>query len=1107
MTVRSTRARSLALVLCATFGVLTVQLSTIRPASAITSVSLTKDVTVGSPPSGSFAGASSGDGWDVLFYGDSIFNIFHHGSQFLLDCHLQADGTHCNTVGGISPWPKTVSSPAPLSDFTSPAHASGWIDDTTGKLYGWTSRISDGTGGVLCVDLTTSAENPYCGFTALTAAGDNPEPNSTAIGGRAIVGTKMIAYDATIAKVLCFSTATDAACAGQPFALDVGSIAVYGGGISDTNTVAAGGKVFIHVEDDGSTGGVITCFNPATNAECAGAWPQLVSAAYPGVGSQVGAPFPYLSTTGAVTGVCLPYDTVYPCWNSSGASITTPAAMLSALGSTDLWNDGAVLGTRAFIATGQSATGRDAVYCYDFATAAGCPNFPIETASTTYLYTVTPDPVRNGCMWINADNSGGGGSQIRTFDGFDGSPGCSDRVHVGSSVVIPDAGCEALGWTNVQVLDPAPSGYASATLSLTDAQGTPVAGGTDLVVDGQGNVDLSTLVIPDTVLYTATFLSPTFSPTGVIFRFTWDSTNTNTCTANATTVPDAPTITTVAPNSADGGLTVAFTPPVDPGSSPISSYVYSTDNGATWRDRADGGAGTSPLEITRTSTDGTSLVDGVSYDVIVRAVNAAGIGLASNAIAHVAVVPELLAAPSSVALTLGNADPVSLVYLAGYTAGVTIEATTSNGTIAVVGNAGLTESPCTTCSGGAITFAGPQDAVNVALATLTDTAATVGGGSVRVAVIKDGDTLPTQSATINLVVTLGHLTRPSAPTVSEASLSTLNVVFNPTADAVSYTVRVYRSNGTTLVGTPHTSFTSGTDITGLDPHTTYRFTVTAIADGTTNLDSSEGFQTAAATLAPPPPPVVPKTPPPPHPSPCATPRPSQLIPTGTGTVYAVRSDRNLTAVPVFNGAAAALEQPIIDAVATSSGHGSWSLAADGGVFTAGDASFAGSLAGPTLAAPVVGIAGTPCRTGYDVLAADGGVFTFGRAQFYGSMGATKLNMPMTGLAVTCSGQGYYTVAGDGGVFTFGNARFHGSTASQPLTSPIFTVVPNCADSGYWLVARDGGVFTFGNVGFYGSLGGATLTSPVVALLPTPTFHGYWLITADGKAFPFGDAAH
>ena len=169
-------------------------------------------------------GPNSGDGWDVLFYGDRIFNIFHHGSQFLVDCHLQTDGSHCDTVSSVSPWPKTVVSPDPVSDFTTPAHASGWIDTGAGLLYGWASRMADGTGGMVCVDLTSTAENPYCGFTALTDVGANPQTNTTAFGGRAMVGDQMLAYDPAIQQMLCFSTATDAACPGQPFDLAIGGI-------------------------------------------------------------------------------------------------------------------------------------------------------------------------------------------------------------------------------------------------------------------------------------------------------------------------------------------------------------------------------------------------------------------------------------------------------------------------------------------------------------------------------------------------------------------------------------------------------------------------------------------------------------------------------------------------------------------------------------------------------------------------------------------------------------------------------------------------------------------------------------------------------------------
>ena len=52
-------------------------------------------------------------------------------------------------------------------------------------------------------------------------------------------------------------------------------------------------------------------------------------------------------------------------------------------------------------------------------------------------------------------------------------------------------------------------------------------------------------------------------------------------------------------------------------------------------------------------------------------------------------------------------------------------------------------------------------------------------------------------------------------------------------------------------------------------------------------------------------------------------------------------------------------------------------------------------------------------------AADGGVFSFGDARFRGSTGAIRLNQPIIGLAPTPTGDGYWLVARDGGVFTFG----------------------------------------------------------------------------------------
>lgn len=82
---------------------------------------------------------------------------------------------------------------------------------------------------------------------------------------------------------------------------------------------------------------------------------------------------------------------------------------------------------------------------------------------------------------------------------------------------------------------------------------------------------------------------------------------------------------------------------------------------------------------------------------------------------------------------------------------------------------------------------------------------------------------------------------------------------------------------------------------------------------------------------------------------------------------------------------AMLNKPAVAIVPTSTGKGYWIVAADGGVFSFGDAQFKGSLPslGVTPAQPIVSAAGVS-NNGYWLLGADGGVFSFGAAQFYGS---------------------------------------------------------------------------------------------------------------------------
>jgi hypothetical protein len=154
---------------------------------------------------------------------------------------------------------------------------------------------------------------------------------------------------------------------------------------------------------------------------------------------------------------------------------------------------------------------------------------------------------------------------------------------------------------------------------------------------------------------------------------------------------------------------------------------------------------------------------------------------------------------------------------------------------------------------------------------------------------------------------------------------------------------------------------------------------------------------------------------------------------------------------------------------------------------------------------LVDITTNPSGDGYWTVSADGGVFTFGNAPFHGSAGGMHLNAPVVAMAAARGGAGYWLTAWDGGVFTFGNAAFRGSLGGTRLNAPIMGIAPTSSGEGYWLVGADGGVFTFGDAGFYGSAAGLRLNKPVVGIAPTRTGRGYWLVATDGGVFSFGDA--
>jgi len=221
------------------------------------------------------------------------------------------------------------------------------------------------------------------------------------------------------------------------------------------------------------------------------------------------------------------------------------------------------------------------------------------------------------------------------------------------------------------------------------------------------------------------------------------------------------------------------------------------------------------------------------------------------------------------------------------------------------------------------------------------------------------------------------------------------------------------------------------------------------------------------------------------------------------TSYACGGARRLFVAPVSFPATGGLNRSAVGMAATSDGGGYWLVAADGGIFSYGDANFYGSTGGMALNRPVVAMATSSTTGGYWLVASDGGIFAF-HASFFGSEGATPLNAPVVGMAATSDGGGYWEVASDGGIFTFGDARFYGSMGGRQLNAPIVGMAATPDGGGYWEVASDGGIFTFGDAHFAGSEGAKPLNAPVVGMAADPS-GGYWLVAADGGIFAFGGA--
>jgi hypothetical protein len=148
-------------------------------------------------------------------------------------------------------------------------------------------------------------------------------------------------------------------------------------------------------------------------------------------------------------------------------------------------------------------------------------------------------------------------------------------------------------------------------------------------------------------------------------------------------IPSAPTITSITPGNT--ALTVNFTPPTSVGSSPIIYYEYSLDSGLNYF-------------VTRTANSPViipGLINGTSYDIVIRAVNSEEEGLPSNIVS--AIPSTTPSPPTDLSGTPGDRQ-ITISFTAGNNGGSAItnyQYTTDGGTTYLALNPEDASSPIT----------------------------------------------------------------------------------------------------------------------------------------------------------------------------------------------------------------------------------------------------------------------------------------------------------------------------------------------------------------------------------------------------------------------------
>jgi LPXTG-motif cell wall-anchored protein len=432
----------------------------------------------------SFTGAAGGDGYDLTFAEDRVYNQFHHDLNLEVQCHMQSTGNACT---GIT-----------VAGYQTPNGASSFYDSATKKLYALVMETASHDFGFMCINLATIATPALCGVSAAASFVNLYNGNGTTDAYREFMGSssqdadrRVWTFNGANYSLMCLDLATGAACATHNGkVLAHGSTPMVGSLIANSGRVSAIDHKIYYVTDN-----KFGCYDPTTSALCGAGVTVAVANQYP--------PFPIRNASGTVLGACLYVTKV--CITGSESAVAMPANLLTFINGHTIpaWNtynagQWAEIDNKLYLNKGPDIDASSNVYCFDFTTSADCAGFSGANVGTQ-IYAIVKDPTVPNCLWTN-----GNAGLITTFNGITGVAGCevgSPVARMPYSALTPRMSCSEAGrvtlWSSIQFTVPAgitlgSSGNLHVTIfDETTGTETAITGFTNITVDSSGVLDLT----------------------------------------------------------------------------------------------------------------------------------------------------------------------------------------------------------------------------------------------------------------------------------------------------------------------------------------------------------------------------------------------------------------------------------------------------------------------------------------------------------------------------------------------------------------------------------------------------------------------------------------